>query len=396
MSTTATDAALPFHRDRYTGYHYTMLAIFGFKQSVLGSVAPFLRDEQNLTITQIGWHFSIYALGLILSARLVKELGRFIGLGTILKGAAVAMVGAMCAITLATGMPMTLAVALLLGLTGGTVQIAIQSRLAKHHGPNQGIALVEAFVLAAVGVFVGPLAIGYASGTEWGWRAALFLPVVFLAVVFLVFRVSDDEVDVGPSGGGTAVERATTGRLPVYIVLALGTILLGIATEWGLGFWGAQFLETKLSMAPGEAVTTMSIFFGGTVIGRVAISRLLLVFRLLPMLVTMIVLGGVSVATLSFSNTEETAWIALFLGGACLGNFFPLILAVANEYAPERATDVSRGATLAVGLALLTVPYVVGRLGDWVGLETIVGLLAFLPLGMLALLALSRLARSRR
>lgn len=133
----------------------------------------------------------------------------------------------------------------------------------------------------------------------------------------------------------------------------------------------------------------MSVFFGGTVVGRIAASRLLRVFDVRPMLLAMVVLGGASVAALALSPSTTVAWLALLLAGACLGDFFPLILSVANELAPDRPTDVSRGATQAVGLALLIVPFVIGQLGGTLGLETAVGLLAVLPVGMLALFFLA-------
>lgn len=377
-----------FRRDRYTVFLYVLLAIYGFKQSVLGSVMPFLRDELGLNTAQIGWHFSIYALGLILSGRVVQELGRVLDRERILQVAAVAMVAMILAVTVAGSILATLAVSLLIGTIGGIVQITIQSAIAAHQGRHQSVALVEAFVLGALGVFLGPLVIGYAAESAFGWRGGLVVPMLLLALTFVVFR--------GAMRDGTARAQAhahaasgATGSLPLGVVLALGMILLGIATEWGIGFWGAQFLEVRLGLEPGPAVTLMSVFFGGTVVGRIAASRLLRVFEVRPMLLAMVVLGGASVAALALSPSTTVAWLALFLAGACLGNFFPLILSVANELAPDRPTDVSRGATQAVGLALLIVPFVIGQLGGTLGLETAVGLLAVLPVGMLALFFLA-------
>lgn len=390
--TSATVTATAFRRDRYTVYLYLLLAIFGFKQSVLGSVMPFIRDELGFATAQIGWHFSIYALGLILSGRVVHELGRRLDLDRIMRLAAVAMVAAILMVTLAPAIWATLLVSLLLGVTGGALQISIQSSLADHHGRHQSVALVEAFVLGALGVFLGPLAIGYAAEAGIGWRFGLLVPAILLAATFLVFRDAARSGDARPATV-EATPGETRGRLPLAVMLVLGMILLGIATEWGIGFWGAQFLEARLSLEPGQAVTLMSVFFGGTVAGRIAASRLLRIFPVRGMLVTLVALGGVSVAVLALSPSVAVAWVALFVAGACLGNFFPLILSVANELAPERSTDVSRGATQAVGLALLVVPFVIGQLGGAVGLTTAVGLLAFLPLGMLVLLVAARAAR---
>jgi MFS family permease len=379
-----------FRRDRHTIYLYVMLAIFGFKQSVLGSVTPFLRDEMGLGTANIGWHFSIYAAGLILSGRVVTELGRHLAMDRILRLGAMAMVATILLVAVAGALWASLALSLALGVTGGIVQISIQSSLAAHHGRYQGVALVEAFVLGAAGVFLGPLIIGYAAETALGWRAGLIVPAVLLALTFVLFS---------NSFRGSAAEGAETsgvqakGGLPMGVFLVLGMILLGIATEWGIGFWGAQFLEVRMSLPPAEAVKMMSVFFGGTVVGRIVASRLLITFGVRPLLVLLIILGGLCVAGLALSAGKPLALAALFCGGACLGNFFPLILSVANEFAPDRPTDVSQRATQAVGLALLIVPFGIGQLGEKFGLVTAFGYLALFPIGMLLLLLVASALR---
>lgn len=379
-----------FSRDKHTLYLYVMLAIFGFKQSVLGSVTPFLRDELGLSTSIIGWHFSIYALGLILSGRVVAMLGRNLPMDRMLRLGAIVMVVTILMIASAGAVWATLSLSLLLGIAGGVVQISIQASLSAHHGRHQGVALVEAFVLAAAGVFLGPLVIGYAAETALGWRAGLVVPVLLLALAFLIFK---DSFRGNADFATDAVATREKGGLPVQVHIVLGMILLGIATEWGIGFWGAQILEARLSLPPAEAVTMMSVFFGGTVIGRIVASRLLAAVRVRPLLVVLIILGGISVAVLALFSGRPLALASLFVGGACLGNFFPLILSVANEFAPDRPTDVSRGATQAVGLALLIVPFAIGQLGEKVGLLSAFGYLALFPVGMLVLLAVASLAR---
>lgn len=390
MTTVSTGTA--FKRDAYTIYLYFVLAVFGFKQSVLGSVTPFLRDEMELNTVIIGWHFTIYALGLISSALVFKVLSKNMTLPQVLRLSAITMVASVASLGLPSSLLGTLSVAFLLGITGGAVQITIQSALAQHHGKYQSVALVEAFVLAAAGVFAGPLAIGYAVEFELGWRLALLLPAFVLLVIFLVFSGVQQPVNHRATD---EPKETSANDLSFNVYLILGMILLAIATEWGLGFWGAHFLQEQYALEPNRAVAMMSVFFGGTVFGRVIASRLLMIFQVQAMLITLIILGGLSVGLLWFSSSISVAWVALFIAGMCLGNFFPLILSIANEFAPQQSTSVSRGATLAVGLALVIVPYVIGQLGEIVGLTTAVGMLAFLPVLMLLLLFLAKARHNR-
>jgi fucose permease len=382
-----------FSRDAYTWYLYLILAIFGYKQSILGSIAPFLRDEMGLSKVDIGWHFSIYAVGLFLSGRVVQVAQKYLSGSTVLVVSALLMTMAILCFIVPLPMTGTLAVAFALGLAGGALQVSVQAEIARHHGKNRGVALTEAYVLAGLGVFAGPLVIGIAAAAGFGWRDTLFVPAILLTVVLIAFRNVKPVERIGQGAGHDARDSL---NLPIAVVAVLGMILLGIATEWGVGFWGAQFLEIRLGVGPERGVTLMAAFFGGTVIGRLVASRLLRRFTVHHLLIFAIVMGGLVVSILWGVPLLATALPALVVAGMCLGNFFPLILSIANEYAPTQPARVSSGSTQAVGIALLVVPIFLGRLGTTIGLENAVGLLAFLPIAMLLLYAISiRLKGSR-
>ncbi len=349
----------------------------------------------NLSAIEIGWHFSIYALGLIVSVRVVKCFAVNPGLTSTLKSSAFAMVAAILLFAVSTTfVVVTLGLALLLGLTGGTVQILVLSKLSMHHQSHRPVALVEANVLAAIGVCLGPLTIGFSAGHGIGWQGALALPFVALLLINAIFS-AEKNFHTQVSNEISASHSPDRG-LPLAVLVVLSMILFGIATEWGIGFWGALFLESALSVSTEEAVTSMSIFFGGTIFGRVVASRLLLMFSLRAILVAIITMGGFSVVVLAEAVNHKITIGALFISGACLGNFFPLILALANEKVPTRATDVTRGATLAVGVALLVIPYAIGSIGDWIGLRAAVRLLAVFPVVMLMLFFASNLLGVKR
>lgn len=383
------------NRDGYTWYLYLMLAICGYHQSVLGSITPFLRDEMSLTKTVIGWHFGVYALGLIITGLIVTILSRNNYSTALLTTASAWLMVAFVAM-LAIPMPLTgtLFGSLLLGLSGGALQITVQETLARYHGHKRGIALTEGCIFAGLGVFAGPLVIGLALKMGFGWRETLIVPALLLVLLFLCFRKARPNYSLSKEVPAV-VGVSANGKLPLAVFFIFGMILLGIATEWGIGFWGAQFLEVQLDVSPGEGVTIMSAFFGGTVLGRIFASKLLQFFEIRSLLISVIVLGGGSVLLLWAVPNFKVTVAALVIAGMCLGNFFPLILSIANELAPEKAGAISAGATQSVGMALLFAPALLGGLGESIGLISAVGLLAFLPLGMLFLYIFSNISIKR-
>ncbi|WP_442955485.1 MFS transporter [Pectobacterium sp. 1950-15] len=48
-----------------------MSVVCGFHQAVPGSITPFLRDELQLSRIVIGWHFSLYAIGMFATGFIV-------------------------------------------------------------------------------------------------------------------------------------------------------------------------------------------------------------------------------------------------------------------------------------------------------------------------------------
>src|SRR5512132_3711710 len=55
-----------FHRDRFTWLAYLSLAFYGYFLNVLGPITPFLKDELRLSYTVSSYHFTAFAVGILL------------------------------------------------------------------------------------------------------------------------------------------------------------------------------------------------------------------------------------------------------------------------------------------------------------------------------------------
>ncbi|MCD4504699.1 MFS transporter [Chromobacterium piscinae] len=371
-------SARPFRRDGPTWFLYLVLAVFGFQQSVLGSTLPFLRAEFGYDPIQVGWHFTSYAGGLVASGLLGGGLLPRLGLGPLVRGAAVAMVLAVLSITQARGFAGTLAAAIAMGLTGGVLQSAVQAGLAWHQAEHRDMAMVEAFIFAGAGVFSGPLLVGQLAAAGIPWRWTLLAAALVLALVLPL------PAPAGRPAPAAGSNKSSRGGVPLAVALCWGSVLLGIGAEWGIGFWGAQFLESRLGLGPAQAVSLMSVFFGGTVFGRIVSSRLLVRFDGRNMLMAVILLGGGAILALWASSLPSATIAALALAGMCLGNFFPLLISNAIRLEPDHVGLISVGATQAVGVSLLVVPIALGYIGQVAGLVNAIGMLVILPLLMAA------------
>ena len=55
-----------FHRDGFTWLSYSLLAFYAYFLNVLGPITPFLKEELHLSYTVSSFHFTAFAVGILL------------------------------------------------------------------------------------------------------------------------------------------------------------------------------------------------------------------------------------------------------------------------------------------------------------------------------------------
>lgn len=362
---------------------YLLFGLFGAQQGMLGPIMPFLRGELGLDLRWTGLHFSAYALGLALVGFPYRWLERRawpIGMAPI---AIATVIVASGLFTLARQLPMTLLAAMLMGLSGGWVMAVGQALLGARYQEQAAAKLVAAHVVAGLCVLGGALLVGAATGLGWSWRTAPLI-VTLGAVLLVVTSWSTDRPHVQAAQGnrtGAVIDRTLLGRRLQLSIWAL--VILGISAEWGVGFWGAEYLKAHAQISASAAATLMSLYFAGTVCGRLASSYTLRFIKPLTLLMA-VTLGAIATLLVLYALEARWATVAFtFVLGACLGNFFPLILGSAMRIAPHASSALSTQASQAVGVALLLAPFLLGLLSEQIGVQAAFSLLIVYPICML-------------
>ncbi|MEE5065073.1 MFS transporter [Pseudomonas alliivorans] len=361
-----------------------MFGLFGAQQGMLGPLMPFLRAEFSLDLRWTGLHFAAYALGLVLIGVPYRWLERkppVIGTGRIAIGSIIVASGFFA---MAAGLPMTLPGSVVLGFSGGLVMAVGQAMLGRRYGEQAAAKLVEAHIVAGLCVLGGALLVGAATAVGLSWRAA---PLLISAWALLMFCVPSDlhRTEARPTPA-TASTAAPADALPAPRLTRLSLwalVILGISAEWGVGFWGAEYMKTHVQTSASVAATLMSLYFAGTVCGRLASSFALRRLSPLSLLTTVIFSAIATLLVLSMIQGLAGTAVFTFVLGACLGNFFPLILGSAMRVAPHASSALSTQASQAVGVALLLAPFLLGLLSERIGVEAAFSLLIIYPLLML-------------
>jgi len=353
-----------FHRDRFTWLAYLSLAFYGYFLNVLGPITPFLKEELRLTYTVSSFHFTAFAVGILLIGLgghlVIQRLGRQRSLWLGIFGMSVSTLF----LLMGKNPVITVGASFLMGLVGSLILAIVPAALSDQHGERKAIALTEANVIASLFATSAPLLVGWLSASI-GWRWALGMPAFFPILMMLGLGRNSSEAAIS-----TQPETHKASQpLPALFWVYWSAIVLAVSVEFCMVFWSANYLEKVLGLAKANAAQAVSLFLGAMIVGRVLGSRLVQRFSTRAVVSISILIAGVGF--LLFWRTE-TPWLGLsglFLTGLGVANLYPLILSLAINAADGNTVQAGARATLASGTAILALPLLLGGFADAVGIR---------------------------
>ncbi len=369
----------PFRRDRLTILTYALLAFYSYYINGFGPITPFLKDELSLSYTVSSLHYTAFAAGILGAglggAALVRRIGRmpalWAGAGGLSVGAVLLVLGRTPFITIGASFVM--------GLIGSLILAIVPGALSDRHGEQRAVALSEANVVSSATGAIVPLMVGWAARSLGEWRWALGLAV--LAPVLLWVGLGRGDM----SGTEATVPGAASPRgrpLPLRYWIYWASLVLAISVEFCMILWSADYLENVLGIEKASAAQAVSLFLAAMIAGRWAGSRL--VRRISPqrLVFATILVAGAAFLAFWLSRSPMVGLAALFLTGLGVANLYPLILSLAIASAKEKTVEASGRATLASGVAIMTLPLVMGRVADAVGIQLAFGVVLALLAGL--------------
>lgn len=370
-----------FARDSATWMTYGLVGYFAFMETVLGPVMPFLRTELGLDYTTASLHFSAFALGSVLLGllgdRLVARLGRR---GALWTGAFGMAAGAVVLIS-SPGAFGTIPAAFCMGLCGALLLVTSQALLSDRHGEYSAVAVTESNVTASACAIAAPLLVGACAASGLGWRAALAVPAAALLLLAATFFFRSSDLPRGPAPED---ERAGGRALPPRYWAFWALVTFGVASEWCLGYWGADFLAAGTGLSRAASATSLTIFFVAMLLGRIASSRLARILPPTALLAAILCLALVGFPLFWASPGSVLTLAGLFLTGFGIGGVYPLGVSAAIATAPHNADAAAARLAVGGGGAILVAPLVLGALADRTGIGTAFGIV--MPLLLAALL----------
>ena len=379
------DLNRPYRRDRSSA----LAAIFNSSltafQVGLGAIMPIIRSDLGISLTIASLHFTIIAAFGMLASHLTSAAAGRVGRGRIIVISLSVCVIAFLLMCFAPSVRWTLAASVLLGFAGPFGLILTQSEMLDRHPHHRATATAELTLIVSVFMFLTTVGAGPLVDLFNSWRVVLLIPTVALMAMFVLLppmQFTDRLI-----GGGARTAGTMTPLAWLFCLL----IIAQTGFEWCYGYLGAEFMNKAGGLTKAAAASSLSFYYAGLVLGRLALLPAVRRFSPSQLLATsfgtacfgfLLVAGGPSIVV------KVTG---LFLSGLGISFAFPLIATMAAAAFPNASDWIIGRIYTAGGLAIAVAPFMIGTLGDAVGIG--VSFWAVGLLGLMGLLATSMIQR---
>jgi fucose permease len=310
-----------------------VLAIFvyGMIAAMLGTILPGLSERFHLTPKQNGSIAFAQALGLMIASvgvgPLIDHDGKKMGL--VLGLALVAL--ALLALPRSGGFGAIASLMFVLGLGGGVVVTGANALVSDVGAEHQATALNLVNLFFGLGGMVTPFI--SANLLKRDIVKLCYAAGVFAVIALVVQWVSP----IPPPTGARSLVLADAGTLlgqPILWMLGL-LLFLYVSCEVGIWNWLVQHLIAQ-GIPESRALNVLSLGFAlGLLVGRVAVSPILITVR--PETVTLAAALLMAVTSYAVLNARDvkTAWVLVFFAGVAMAPVFPTALAIVGGWADK-------------------------------------------------------------
>jgi MFS family permease len=373
---------------------FARLACGAFLLYGIGYIVPLLRRDLGISESTAGLHASAVAIGTLVAGlggeRFMLRFGVQLASRAAMFG--IGLAGAIVAF--APVVALTLLGAAIFGVTGGILLSWVNHSLSSLGGHRANVALARVNLVGLVAALASPIAIAAVDAVGANGRLAMVLPLPLVAVIEAIYWRRGE--DLGPAAAMYPDDRPTTPtgradsprgqRLPSRYWRAWLVLVVAVALEFTIVYWGASLIDVRTGSGTSLATTAAAAFLVGMIASRIGLAAGIGT-RAPRLRVTSVSLVAVIVGVLVAWQAPNVPISAagLFLAGLGVGPLYPVGIAFALSLATNAPEAAAARATLATGVALIGAPFLLALTAERVGLVTawpLVAVVAILAIGV--------------
>jgi fucose permease len=382
--------------------YFAVFVVLGMATSLLGPTLPGLATQTAAQLAAISYLFTAHALGYMggsfFGGRLYDRVpGHLVVVAMLVLMAAV--------LTLIPWIPvlwLLMPVWILLGVSGGALDVGGNTLLIWVHGRQVGPYMNALHFFFGVGSFLIPIIVAQAMALTgsfpWAYRV---LALLVLPVALWMARVPSPTSPNAPNNQAATERRAgeeTQSKVDARRTVILICLLLGlyVGAEAAFGGWIYTYaVALDLSDVTTAAYLT-SAFWGALTAGRLLAIPVAARFR--PRSILFADLAGCLASVgllLAGSGSAAATWLGAMGLGLSMASIFPTAMSLAEHRIPISG-QVTGWFLVSASIGGMLLPWLIGQLFEPVGPRmTMVAILLDLMAAMLVLIVLVRATRSQ-
>jgi MFS transporter, FHS family, glucose/mannose:H+ symporter len=345
--------------------------VFGFTDNLRGPTLPALLAERHLTYGQGGTILFAGYAGFVAGTMSAGVLADRIGKKRVLILASVLLALGSGSFSLLSTFAGLAAGSALMGLGLGHFETGGNAFMVDLHPDQRGRYLNLLGMFHSLGSMIVPLYAGalLAAGIAWRQVFQYALPLMVLLTIYLVLVKSPPHIAGESRNGGAQRQGAPFRKYAWFFVL----IAAYVGAEVGLASWLVEFLQKTKGQSVVVSSLSLSIFFGGIMVGRLVGSFLVERVGYLPFL---LMVSGCATLTAGLGIFGPPALaFCLPLTGLFFAVIFPTATAAVSERAGEHSGVILGLLFTCGGLGAMIGPWLIGLCSDWFGLQLGFGVL---------------------
>ena len=336
--------------------------ILNFFLGGFGPAQPLLREEQKTSLTVAGLHGTMMGIAAIIAGLIHPYLNHKYGRrSTSWLGLTIFSIG-LPFFALGPTVTFTLP-AILFSSVGFNFVILNMVTLLSHHYPaTPDLAVSQSGGINAAGFVFGTVLVGTLASFGISWRLGLLICIP--AAIFLYIYGKDKIID-----NHVADAPKQQGKLGAKFWIAWIGFFATISSEFATSFWSAALLSDRTETGAAFSTICVAALGTGFGIGRWFIPIWMRKTTLDIRLKTILSIQFVSFLLYWFSHNIIFSLLMLLFIGMGIGGQFPMTMVRILKLSGNKPDLAMGKAAYAAGLAIAIAPFMLGFLGDRIGIS---------------------------
>ena len=236
----------------------------------------------------------------------------------------------------------------LVGIANTILQVALNPLVTNVVSPKQltGTLTFGQFI-KAVSSFLGPIIVGWAAGTIYGWKLIFIFYAVTSLLAFVWLWLTPVPKETDEKQNVSFKQTLSLLKDPYILAFFLGIVVL-VGVDVSINMTFPKIIMERCELSLNGAGMSNSVYFFARTVGAFAGSILLLKIPEVKFYAVSIWTALVGLLLLVFCQNIVLVYLSIIVFGLGYANLFSIIFSLSMKHVPSRTNDVS--ALLIVGL----------------------------------------------